>query len=232
MTNPVSLKPDTTALSPYIKFGALSVRTFFWKVKDIYAKRRGNHSQPPESLEGQLYFREWFYLCAHFEAGTFHKMVGNKECKQIPWSQDMERLAAWEQGKTGFPAVDAAMRQLKQEGWIHHLARHLVACFLTRGDLWVHWELGAKVFDRHLLDADFALNNANWQWLSCSRFFYQYFRVYSPETFFQKYDKDGAYVRKYCPELKNMPSKYIYQPWKAPLADQKKAGCVVGIDYP
>lgn len=89
-----------------------------------------------------------------------------------------------------------------------------------------------KVFDRNLIDADFALNNANWQWLSASRFFFQYFRVYSPESFYQKYDKEGAYIRKYVPELKNIPAKYIHTPWKAPLADQKAANCVVGKDYP
>lgn len=84
----------------------------------------------------------------------------------------MDLLKKWEDGMTGFPAIDAVMRQLKTEGWIHHLARHLVACFLTRGDLWVHWELGAKVFERHLIDADWALNTANWQWLSAGRFFH------------------------------------------------------------
>jgi len=96
----------------------------------------------------------------------------------------------------------------------------------------VHWELGAKVFDRHLLDADWALNNANWQWLSASRFFHQYFRVYSPIVFFQKYDAAGAYVKKYCPELKNYPPKLIYAPWKATAAEQESFGCIVGVDYP
>jgi len=111
-------------------------------------------------------------------------MEGNYTMKQIEWSRDQEKLEAWEKGMTGYPAVDASMRQLQKEGWIHHLARHLVACFLTRGDLWVHWEMGAKVFDKLLLDADWSLNNANWQWLSASRFFQQYFKVYSPIAFF------------------------------------------------
>jgi len=82
-------------------------------------------------------------------------------------------LQAWKNGRTGYPYIDAIMTQLRLEGWIHHLARHSVACFLTRGDLWQSWEDGAKVFDLYLLDADWALNNANWQWLSCSNFFYQ-----------------------------------------------------------
>lgn len=115
---------------------------------------------------------------------------------------------------------------------MHHLGRHLVACFLTRGDLWVHWELGRSVFDKHLLDADWALNNANWQWLSASRFFHQYFRVYSPIAFYQKYDPQGAYIKKHCPELENFPPKLIYTPWKASASDQKSFGCIIGKDYP
>ena len=94
--------------------------------------------------------------------------------------------------ETGFPWIDACMMQLKQEGWMHHLARHAVACFLTRGDLFVHWEAGAAVFDRELVDADWALNNGNWMWPSCSCFFYQYFRVHGPVSFGKKYDKEGA----------------------------------------
>ena len=88
------------------------------------------------------------------------------------------------------------MTQLRTEGWIHHLARHATACFLTRGDLWQSWERGAQVFDQWLLDADFAMNNGNWQWLSASCFFYQYFRVYSPVAFGKKTDPNGYYIRK------------------------------------
>jgi cryptochrome len=124
------------------------------------------------------------------------------------------------------------MAQLAQEGWIHHLARHSVACFLTRGDLWISWEDGARVFDRLLLDADWSLNNGNWMWLSASAFFSAYFRVYSPIAFGKKTDKTGEYIRKYIPALRKMPKKYIYEPWKAPAAVQRAAGCVVGVDYP
>lgn len=99
-------------------------------------------------------------------------MLGNAKCKQINWDNDPAMVEAWANGQTGYPTIDATMRQLKQEGWIHHLGRHLVACFLTRGDLWQHWEAGAKVFERELIDADWAINNANWQWLAASRFFY------------------------------------------------------------
>ena len=107
-----------------------------------------------------------------------------------------------------------------------------MACFLTRGDLWQSWEHGARIFDKLLLDGDWALNNGNWQWLSCSAFFHQYFRVYSPVAFPKKTDKSGAYVRKWLPQFKDFPEKYIYEPWLAPLSVQKAHGCVVGESYP
>lgn len=101
---------------------------------------------------------------------------------------------------------------------MHHLGRHAVACFLTRGDLWQHWEKGAEHFENHLIDLDWALNAGNWQWLSASNFFFQYFRVYSPIAFAKPKDKEGLYIRKWLPVLKNMPDKYIYEPWTAPLS--------------
>jgi cryptochrome len=221
---------STTVLSPYLKFGCLSSRVLHERIAAIYRKHP-KHSTPPTSLHGQLYWREFYYTCAH---GTpnFDRMEGNRICRQVPWDEDAELLAAWKEGRTGYPWIDAAMTQLREEGWIHHLARHAVACFLTRGDLWQSWEKGAEVFDELLLDADPAINRGNWMWLSCSCFFYQYFRCYSPVAFPQKYDKEGAYVRKWLPQLKSYPAKYIYEPWKAPIADQKKAGCVIGVDYP
>ena len=153
-------------------------------------------------------------------------------CRQIPWSNDPSFLAAWEEGRTGYPWIDAIMTQLRTEGWMHHLARHSVACFLTRGDLWCSWEAGKDVFDKLLIDADWAINSGNWMWLSASAFFSQYFRVYSPITFGKQYDKNGDYIRKYIPALKDMPAKYIYEPWTAPKAVQEKANCIIGKDYP
>jgi cryptochrome len=110
------------------------------------------------------------------------------------------------------------MTQLRLEGWIHHLARHMVACFLTRGDLFLSWEEGLKVFDEYLIDGDWSLNAGNWMWLSASAFFHQYFRIYSPVAFGKKTDPDGKYIRKYVPVLKDFPQAYIYEPWTAPLA--------------
>jgi cryptochrome len=114
-------------------------------------------------------------------------MDGNPGVRQIPWEWDQEKIDAWDEGRTGFPWIDAIMSQLRAWGWMHHLARHSVAAFLTRGDLFQHWESGARIFDKYLIDADYFVNNANWQWLSASRFFYQYFRCYSPVSFGRKW---------------------------------------------
>jgi cryptochrome len=228
-TSPNSLELSTTGLSPYLKFGCLSSRLFYQKIKDIYRGRK--HSNPPTSLEGQLIWREFYYTVAAVTP-NFDKMEGSKICTQIPWKTRQDYYDAWKFGQTGYPFIDAIMRQLRLEGWIHHLARHAVACFFTRGDLWCHWEDGQKVFEEYLIDADWALNAGNWLWLSASAFFHQYYRVYSPIAFGKKTDPEGKFIKKYCPELKNYPSGSIYEPWKVSLENQKKYGCIIGKDYP
>lgn len=178
---------------------------------------------------------------------------GNPHCRFVPWHLPSRRdpdtgpaLASgeyhvdspeadawfrrWRDGVTGFPWIDALMRQLRAEGWIHHLGRHAVACFLTRGGCYVDWERGADVFEEWLLDHEPACNAGNWQWVSCTAFFAQYFRCYSPVSFGQKWDKDGAFVRRWVPELAQLDARYIYEPWKAPLQDQKRAGVRVTGD--
>ncbi|XP_028666189.2 cryptochrome circadian regulator 5 [Erpetoichthys calabaricus] len=228
-TEPNSLTPSTTVLSPYVKFGCLSVRTFWWKIAEVYHGKK--HSSPPVSLHGQLLWREFFYT-AGVGIPNFDHMEGNSVCLQVDWDSNEEYLAAWREGRTGYPFIDAIMTQLRTEGWIHHLARHAVACFLTRGDLWISWEEGQKVFEEFLLDADWSLNAGNWQWLSASAFFYQFYRIYSPIAFGKKTDKNGDYIRKYIPILRKFPVDYIYEPWKAPRSIQERAGCIIGKDYP
>ena len=240
-TSPAQFEPaSTTILSPHLQFGTLSCRYFYEKLQEVYKKNR-SHTDPPVSLLGQLYWRE-FFITASSANPHFDKMNGNPICLQIPWKlqdaadsgtpEDIEHLKAWTEARTGFPWIDAIMTQLRKEGWIHHLARHSVACFLTRGDLYISWERGRDVFDELLLDSDWALNNANWMWLSASAFFTQYFRVYSPIAFGKKWDKDGSYIRRYLPALSKMPTLYIFEPWKAPISVQKQAGCIIGVDYP
>lgn len=216
-----------------VKHGCVSAVKFYHELSKTY-RRFGNTtkvSKPPVSLHGQLIWREYNYLMG-YTTPNFDKMEDNPVARQIPWDHDPELLRRWKESETGFPFIDAIMTQLRETGWIHHLARHAVACFLTRGDLWQSWEQGAAVFEELLIDADWSINNFNWQWLSCTAHFYQYFRCYSPESFGKKTDPSGSYIRKWLPKFRGFPDKYIYEPWNAPLEVQKKHGLVVGKDYP
>jgi cryptochrome len=233
-TKPNALSVDTTGLSPYVKHGCVSPRTFYHTLSKVYAEcptPTETLSKPPVSLHGQLMWREYNYLMG-YSTPNFDLMLGNPVARQIPWDDDPKMFEAWKNAQTGYPYIDAVMTQLKETGWIHHLARHSVACFLTRGDLWQSWEKGAEVFEEELIDADWSINNFNWQWLSCTAHFYQYFRCYSPVAFAQKTDKNGDYIRKWLPQFKNFPKGYIYEPWKAPLSVQQEAGVIVGKNYP
>jgi cryptochrome len=248
-TSPAETRPSssTTSLSPFMYFGCMSPRTFYHRVHEIQERHKKASSAPPVSLDGQLLWREFFHC--HGRANPyFDKMEENPLCLQIDWRwhsipeneadmTDDDKLAraqfeAWKEGQTGYPWIDAIMLQLKQEGWMHHLARHSVACFLTRGDLYISWVRGLEVFQERLIDHDWNINAGNWLWLSSSAFFTAYFRVYSPSTFGKKWDPEGNFIRKYVPVLAKMPAKYIYEPWKAPVTVQRTAGCLVGKDYP
>ena len=229
---------STTVLSPYLSLGCLSPRTVWYAIEESSSRSNSNttRSRPPVSLHGQLLWRDFNNLMAHSanrcKRGSWGRVHDNVYCRDIPWSDDPERLRAWQEGRTGYPWIDACLKQLETEGWIHHLGRHAVACFLTRGDLWQSWEKGAHHFESRLLDADYALNGFNWLWLSCSGFFYQYFRCYGPVSFQQKNDPTGRYIRRYLPVLEKLPNRYIYEPWKAPMAVQQQAGIRIGVDYP
>lgn len=249
-TSPAAFNPaSTTVLSPHLKFGSVSIRKFYFELVELL-KNFPKHSKPPCSLLGQIYWREFFYVNS-YSRKNFHLMKNNTACKDIDWylnnypfddinkkisSEELEaevHLKAWAEGRTGYPWIDAIMIQLRKEGWIHHLARHSVACFLTRGDLYINWERGQEIFEELLLDADYALNAGNWLWLSgTSVFFRAYFRLYSPTAFPKKYDPNGDYIRNYIPQLKNFPKEFIYEPWKASKALQQKLGCIIGRDYP
>lgn len=247
-TAPTAFEPAaTTILSPHLHFGSLSVRKFHFEVQRIIAEDSESRkaSTPPANLPGQLYFRE-MYFCAQYAIGhPFSQIAGNSVARYIPWhlpstipyspttpytidSPLAHRwFLRWAWGITGFPFVDALMRQLRQEGWIHHLGRHMVACFLTRGGAYISWERGAEIFEELLIDHEPASNAGNWMWLSCTAFFSQYYRCYSPVAFGKKWDPQGIFVRRYIPELKDFPDKWVYEPHLAPESGQRKAGCLV-----
>lgn len=228
-------EPSTTGLSPYLSVGSLSVRRLWKEVEK--ANRTGPHSIPPESLHGQLLFREMFYLLSR-SVENWDQDQNNSMCKEIKWGeQDEIKMTAWEDGKTGFPLIDALMRQLESTGWMHHLGRHAVSCFLTRGQLWQHWKNGRDIFDHKLLDSDWALNNANWLWLSgVAPFSMPYFRLYNPcpdgKSSLNVDAVSANFIRHWVPELENFPVKYIYEPHLAPLEVQEASECIIGEDYP
>jgi cryptochrome len=250
-TAPTAFEPQaTTLLSPHLHFGSLSIREFYWRVQDVVSRSK-KHSDPPVSLTGQLLFRDMYFAAQAALGFSFSQTLYNPQARFIPWhlpsqvDHETKRMTGsyhvdsplaeewfqrWKWGKTGFPWIDALMRQLRTEGWIHHLGRHAVACFLTRGGCYISWERGADVFEEWLIDHETCSNAGNWQWLSCTAFFSQFFRMYSPIAFPQKWDKKGDFVRRYVPELKALGDKWIYEPWKAPIAEQKKAGVRVTGD--
>ena len=252
-TAPTAFSPQsTTLLSAHHHFGSLSVRLLYWRVMEIleiYPKAK--QSTIPTNLIGQLLFRDMYFSAQAPLGHIFGQVHGNSRCRFIPWHlpstissstgiatgsyhtdtpEAEEWLHRWKFGKTGFPWIDALMRQLRQEGWIHHLGRHAVACFLTRGGCYISWERGAEVFEEWLIDHEVACNAGNWQWLSCSAFYAQFYRCYSPIAFPKKTDPKGDFVRRFVPELAKYPDKYIYEPWNAPIADQKRAGCLIKGD--
>lgn len=249
-TSPAAFEPQsTTLLSPHLHFGTLSVRLLYWKAQEAVDeyKKQGNKdgSTPPESMTGQLLFRDMYFAAQAAIGHVFGQEAYNAHCRFVPWHlpSKVDRATQhitgeyevdspqaevwfrrWREGVTGFPWIDALMRQLRREGWIHHLGRHSVACFLTRGGAYVHWERGCSVFEEWLIDHETASNAGNWQWLSCSAFFAQFYRCYSPVSFGRKWDPEGTFVRKWVPEVRGLDKKYIYEPWKAPIKDQKVAG--------
>ncbi|KAL8561485.1 hypothetical protein ACOMHN_011167 [Nucella lapillus] len=220
------------SLSPHLRFGSLSIRHFYWAISQAF-KEVCRTEEVPYSVTGQLIWREYFY-CMSVNNPRYNRMEGNPICLDIDWYRDQEQFELWSKGQTGYPWIDACMRQLKDEGWIHHVCRQSVSCFLTRGDLWIDWQLGLEVFDRYLVDADWSVCAGNWMWVSSSAFekVMQCPRCMCPVRYGRRMDPKGEYVRRYVPELKKMPLLYLFEPWRAPVDVQKTAGCVVGRDYP
>ncbi|XP_070532664.1 cryptochrome-1-like [Ptychodera flava] len=219
------------SLSPYLRFGCVSVRKFYWKIMEVF--NEVSTEEPSYQLIAQLIWREYFYTMS-VGNDKYDQMKENPICLNIPWYENETHLKKWQEGETGYPWIDACMKQLKIEGWIHHVSRHAVSCFLTRGDLWISWEEGFKMFLEHLLDADWSICAGNWMWISSSAFerALQCPKCFCPVRYGRRMDPSGAYIRRYLPVLKDMPLRYLFEPWKAPKAVQEKANCIVGKDYP
>jgi len=151
--------------------------------------------------------------------------------RDIQWRNDEGEFAAWCAGRTGYPVVDAAMRQLNEIGWMHNRSRMIVASFLVK-DLLIDWRWGERWFMRHLVDGDPAANNGGWQWTAgVGTDAAPYFRVFSPVLQGEKFDPGGNYVRRWVPELARVPAEFIHEPWEMPMDAQRASGCVIGQDY-
>lgn len=148
------------------------------------------------------------------------------------WQNSQEALRLWQKGKTGYPIIDAGMRELWQTGWMHNRVRMIVASFLTK-HLLLSWQEGERWFWETLVDADLANNAANWQWVAgCGADASPYFRIFNPILQGEKFDPQGEYVRHWVPELKNRSNTFIHQPWQAPSVELKQAGVILGKTYP
>lgn len=221
----------TSALSPYLAFGEISPRTLWWEargrmLKDATLRKGGEH------FLRELGWREFSnHLLFHYPHMQSEPM--RSQFKDFPWASGRSQaLERWQRGQTGFPIVDAGMRQLWQTGWMHNRVRMIVASFLVKDLLW-HWRDGEAWFWDTLVDADFGNNIASWQWVAgCGADAAPYFRIFNPVTQGEKFDPSGDYVRTYVPELAGLPDSYIHKPFEAPEGVLQMAGVTLGKTYP
>jgi deoxyribodipyrimidine photo-lyase len=219
----------TSLLSPYLHFGLLSPNQAWYAVHDAYNGSRENKGVYVYLSE--LGWREFsYYLLFHFD--DIQSKNFNTKFDKFPWVKDDEKLSAWQKGQTGVPIVDAGMRELYQTGYMHNRVRMIVASYLIK-NLLIDWREGERWFWDCLLDADTASNAAGWQWVAGSGADASpYFRIFNPILQGEKFDKEGLYVKKYCPELKHLGKKYLHKPWEASAQELAQAHIILGKDYP
>ncbi len=226
-------RPDrvgTSRLSPYLHWGEIGPDQV-WRAAVPLLDKGGATARGAESLLRELAWRDFnHHLVFHFpEIATEN---WKSQFNDFPWRDDPEGLAAWQQGCTGYPIVDAGMRELWHTGWMHNRVRMVVGSFLIK-DLLVHWRDGEAWFWDTLVDADLANNAGNWQWVAGSGADASpFFRIFNPITQGEKFDPEGDYVRRWVPELGNVPAKWIHKPWDAPEEVRFQAGVRLGEDYP
>jgi deoxyribodipyrimidine photo-lyase len=222
----------TSRLSPYLHLGMVSARQAVVNALEaIVAAPDAKARQGAETWLNELIWREFYvHILYHFPHVLQQSFRANLQA--IPWGNDDEAFAAWCEGQTGYPVVDAAIRQLAETGWMHNRARMIVASFLVK-DLLIDWRWGERYFMQQLVDGDSASNNGGWQWTGgTGTDAAPYFRIFNPVLQGKKHDPQGAYVRHWVTELAHVPNRFIHQPWKMPLEMQQKAGCIIGQDYP
>jgi deoxyribodipyrimidine photo-lyase len=179
----------------------------------------------------ELIWREFFIDILHHFPQVHHTSF-REDLRGIDWSNHESEFFAWREGRTGYPIVDAAMRELVETGWMHNRARMITASFLVK-DLLIDWRWGERWFLQNLIDGDPAANNGGWQWSAgTGTDAAPYFRVFNPVLQGKKFDPDGTYVRRWLPVLEKVPSRYLHEPWKMSAELQAERGCRIGVDYP
>ena len=220
------LAEQTSRMSAYLRFGCLSAR---WLEERVLGAGDG---EGPQTYRDELAWRD-FYGAVQLHFPETRRLEFRERYRDLSWADDDAALEAWKAGRTGYPVVDAAMRQLAACGWMHNRARMIVGSFLTK-DLHLDWRLGEAHFMHHLIDGDVGSNNGGWQWVASTGTdpapYFQ--RLFNPMTQQKKFDPDGAYVRRWVPELAGVPDDRLAMPWEMDAGEQEAAGCVIGEDYP
>ena len=219
------LAGGTSQLSPQLRFGTLSPR-------EVEERARQHGGAGAAAFTRQLAWRDFYaHVLLHHPGNRVHEH--QERMRALAWDEDPQLLAAWQDGRTGYPLVDAGMRQLRASGWMHNRARLVVGSFLTK-DLQLDWRAGEAWFMRWLLDGDVAQNNGNWQWIASVGVdpAPAFRRLLNPSLQQRRHDPDGEYVRRWVPELRGVPNDRIVEPWEMSDEEQAAAGCAIGRDYP
>ncbi|MDQ2979543.1 MAG: DNA photolyase family protein, partial [Acidobacteriota bacterium] len=223
-------RPDregTSRLSPHLHFGTISPRT----IASAAAAAGPSAGAASSKFLRELAWRD-FYHHVLFHIPRVARESFRSELDSMEWREDPEAVSAWREGRTGYPLVDAGMRQVATTHWMHNRARMTVASFLTK-DLHVHWREGVRWFDHELADADLANNNGGWQWAAgTGTDAAPFFRIFNPVLQSRKFDPEGTYIRRFVPELARVPPGKIHEPWTMTDAEQRESGCRIGRDYP
>ena len=221
-------KEHVSRLSPHLHFGEISPHTV-WQAAGRLAS--GELANDVDKFLSELGWREFSYYLLYYWP-TLPEINLQKKFDRFPWRVDDEALARWQRGLTGYPIVDAGMRQLWRTGFMHNRVRMICGSFLVK-NLLLDWRCGERWFWDTLVDADLANNSAGWQWIGgCGADAAPYFRIFNPVSQGQKFDPAGAYVRHFVPEIAGLPDDYLHRPWEAPADVVEAAGIRLGEDYP
>ena len=211
-------------LSVHLRFGTVSIR-------ELVARASKAGSIGAAVWLSELVWRDFYFMILSHHPRVTERSF-RPEYDAILWDDRDDLFAAWREARTGYPLVDAAMRQLNQTGYMHNRLRMITASFLTK-DLGIDWRHGERYFADQLIDFDLSANNGGWQWAASTGCDAQpYFRIFNPVTQSERFDADGKFIRRYLPELAGVPAKFIHAPWKMAPLEQQAAGCVIGRDYP